>query len=138
MAVFVLGSEGDVKFCNDAWYKLFDVVPGAATPKAWLARTHPDDLDFLKCKWDRLVKGLAQDGFEWRALRPGSNSFASEEDVIYLESCGFPELADDGTLRSVTGITIDVSIHKAYQREQTEKLEIALEAKRAQEYFMGK
>jgi hypothetical protein len=56
---------------------------------------------------------------------------------MYLESCGFPEMAEDGTLQSVSGITTDISIQKAYQREQAEKLKNALEAKRAQEYFMG-
>lgn len=58
--------------------------------------------------------------------------------MIYLEACAYPEMAEDGTMSCVTGLLTDVSIHKAYQREQAEKLENALEAKRTQENFMGK
>lgn len=47
-------------------------------------------------------------------------------------------MGDDGAMNTITGLVTDVTIHKAYQREQTQKLKNALEAKRAQEYFMGK
>lgn len=45
---------------------------------------------------------------------------------------------DSGNFKSVTGVVIDVSIHKTHEREVAERLASALEAKRAQENFMGK
>lgn len=114
------------------------MVPGATVPKPWLTRAHPDDIDGLDHQWDRCLDGYVQEGYEWRVLRPGSISFNSEDDIIYLESCALPEMAEDGTMTSVTGLVTDVTIRKAYQREQAKKLDDALEEKRVQEYFMGK
>lgn len=117
---------------------MFDIEPGNMAQKTWLPRAHPDDVDKIEYQWNRFMQGFTQDRFEWRVLRPGATNFDSEDNIIYLESCGFPTMAADGTFESVTGLTTDVSIVKAYQREQAEKLESALEAKRTQEYFMGK
>lgn len=116
---------------------MFNLEPGTMAEKTWIPRSHPDDVGKIERQWNLFQKGYTQDRFEWRILRPESTSFDSEDDIIYLESCGFPEMAADGTMKTVTGLTTDVSILKAYQREQAEKLKNALEEKRTQEYFMG-
>lgn len=136
--MYVLGSQGEVKFANDAWCKIFGFVPGTAVTKAWLPRAHPDDVEELERQWKRCLQGIPGDRITWRVLRPGSTSFDTEDDIIYLEACDFPELAEDGTLQSICGVVMDMSVYKAYEREQAERLKNALEAKRAQEYFMGK
>lgn len=41
-------------------------------------------------------------------------------------------------MESVTGVLMDVSVHKAHEQAMAEQLTNALEAKRARENFIGK
>lgn len=134
----MIDREGQLKFHNDAWLEITGVAPGNEVMQALHGRTHPEDVEKIDREWVRLSAGSPTDQFEWRVLRPGSTSFDTEDDIRYLESYCFPEMGEDGAMNTITGLVTDVTIHKAYQREQTQKLTNALEAKRAQEYFMGK
>lgn len=84
-------------------------------------------------QWEQLLNGYTQVNFEWRAVQrvPGK-----ADEIRYLRSSCFPQLSADGKMQSVTGVLMDLSLERAQQNAQTERLKDALEAKRAQEYFM--
>lgn len=94
---------------------------------------HPDDRERVSEQWQLLVNGQTQTNFEWRAVRklPGK-----DDEIIYLRASCFPELSRDGTMKSVTGVLMDLSLERAQQRAQAERLKDALEARQSQEYFM--
>lgn len=59
-----------------------------------------------------------------------------DDEVVYLRASCFPELSLDGTLKSVTGVLMDLSLERSQERAQAERLKDALEARQSQEYFM--
>lgn len=110
----------------------------SCTTKPWRVHVHPDDLEETDKQWQSLVQGHPQTDFEWRALVSDPTQPDKEPLIRYLRSSCFPELADDGSMKTVTGVLMDISVHKAHETATTERLRDALEAKRAQENFMGK
>jgi PAS domain-containing protein len=126
-----------VKFANDAWCKLTGVPQGLSGHVPWRVHVHPDDLESADYQWQQLVEGKVQTSFEWRVLHK-SQTNPNDEKVTYLRSSAFPELNSDGSMKTVTGVLLDISVHKAHERAVADRLNAALEAKRAQENFMGK
>lgn len=135
-----MNPDGSIQFANDACLKLIGISKEAVennSLKPWLATVHPDDLQNVHQQWQSLKEGISSALHEWRVLRR-SESNNSQPDVAYLRSAAYAEVNGDGSLKAVTGITIDYSIEVAHLRETNAKMEAALEAKRAQENFMGK
>ena len=135
-----MNPDGSIQFANDAWLKLIGISKEAVennSLKPWLATVHPDDLQNVHQQWQSLKEGISSALHEWRVLRRGESN-NSQPDVAYLRSAAYAEVNGDGNLKAVTGITIDYSIEVAHLRETNAKMEAALEAKRAQENFMGK
>ncbi|THW14775.1 hypothetical protein D6D24_05300 [Aureobasidium pullulans] len=138
VGIYVLNPDGSIQFANDAWLKLIGISKEAVennSLKPWLATVHPDDLQNVHQQWQSLKEGISSALHEWRVLRR-SESNNSQPDVAYLRSAAYAEVNGDGSLKAVTGITIDYSIEVAHLRETNAKMEAALEAKRAQENFM--
>lgn len=131
--MYILGADGGIKYANQAWFKLTGVDPDYTGTHGWLTNVHSDDRERIEEQWKLLADGHAQTKFEWRAVRrlPGK-----DDELIYLRSSCFPELSRDGTMKSVTGILIDLSLERAQQRAQAERLKDALDARQSQEYFM--
>lgn len=141
VGVYVFGPEGEIQFCNDTWRTMIgmpDHVDLSVDVKyPWRQCIHPEDLISVDGEWQKLVSGLPQESFEFRVMRPSPTGNGQEE-TAYIRSSCFPEFAEDGSLRTVTGILIDLSLEMQNRRLINAKMEAALEAKRAQEYFMGK
>lgn len=131
--MFVLGADGGVRFANEAWYKLAGVNQDFEGTHGWRLNVHPDDLQRVDDQWQHLTDGHNQTNFEWKAIKKRPDQ---DDEIVYLRSSCFPELSADGKMQSVTGVLMDLSLERAQQRAQDKSLKDALEAKRAQEYFM--
>ena len=131
--MYILNSDGGVEFANQAWYKLSGVDPNSGGTQEWRSHTHPDDIEAVDDQWRQLLAGHAQKDFEWRVKRSIPDQ---DDEIVYLRSSCFPERSADGKLKTVTGILIDLSLERAQQHAQEKSLRDALEARRAQEYFM--
>ncbi|PNS15415.1 Hybrid signal transduction histidine kinase K [Sphaceloma murrayae] len=139
VGVYVLDNGGNVQYCNDTWRKLVgypgDIQSMQKENQIWRVNVHPDDKEEVDRQWQLLVDGNTQEMFEWRVVLD-SHDELGEVEVVYLRSSCFPELAEDGTMKTVTGILTDRSLEVAHQRIIHAKMEAVLEEKRAQEYFM--
>lgn len=78
-------------------------------------------------------KGVGQESVEFRVVKSKNGSTTT----TYLKATAFPESDEHGKTRSVTGIITDWSAQKSQELAVTDRLAEALEAKRAQENFMG-
>jgi len=136
VGVFILGPDGESKFCNQAWYQLINLSPDVEGNLSWRNSVHPDDLEALDHQWELLKQGTAQTDFEFRIIRGSGAENNSGQEITYLRSSCYPELDDDGHVKSLTGIIMDISVHKAHELVVAERLASALEAKRSQENFM--
>lgn len=135
--MYVLGPSGEVKFSNEAWSRMVGMTDSVGTAKPWRIHIHPDDLEDADTQWQSLVQGNSQVNFEWRVLVPDPEMPEKEPKTRYLRSSCFPELDDNGNMKTVTGVLMDISVHRAHEQATAERLQDALEAKRAQENFMG-
>lgn len=76
--------------------------------------------------------------FEFRVRKDPTKELVEDEQCRYLSSSCFAEVDQFGGFKSVTGVIVDNTLHRTHERETAERLISALEAKRAQENFMGK
>lgn len=83
-----------------------------------------------------MLQGTGQRSVEFRVVKspPGSNGSTG---ILYLKATAFPEIDEHGKTRSVTGIITDWSAQKSQELAVVDRLAEALQAKRAQENFMG-
>ncbi|GAM87604.1 hypothetical protein ANO11243_056310 [Dothideomycetidae sp. 11243] len=139
VGVFIHGPEGDIKFANEAWYRSFGLPYGAQGSLLWRERIHPDNLAGIDDLWKQVVThGKDFSHFEYRVRKLPSEIVQGEDDCRHLASTCFAELDQDGNFKSVTGLVVDNTVHRAHEREVAERLASALEAKRTQENFMGR
>lgn len=137
VAVFIIDADGGIKFGNNAFYSLLGILPSDTSLRPWRRHIHPTDLETVDLHWEQQKGGKGPINTEFRVVQNFSNN-AESAAVIYLRSTTFPELAEDGKLKSVTGIMVDDSARKNQELAVANRLADALEAKRAQENFMGK
>lgn len=105
----------------------------------WRECVHPEDLSIVDEKWQLLEQhGINHAQFEFRATGLPRDQSIGERPLKYLSSSCFAEKDSQGKLKSVTGVLMDNTIAKDHERSVAERLADALEAKRAQENFMGK
>jgi len=89
-------------------------------------------------KWRLLTaRGESHTQFEFRVRKYPGQKWADDGDYRVLSSSCFAELDQKGAFKSVTGVILDNTLDRAHEREVAERLASALEAKRAQENFMG-
>lgn len=136
VAVYVIGPEGDVKFGNNAWYDLLGISPYDDSLLPWRRHIHPDDLKIVDLHWNQMLKGVGQESVEFRVVKHLSTDNSSTS-ITYLKATAFPESDENGNTKSVTGIITDYSAQKSQELAVVDRLAEALEAKRAQENFMG-
>lgn len=86
--------------------------------------------------WEQMRNGDGQRSVEFRVVKDLSSGDGITN-TSYLRATAFPELDEDGRMKSVTGIIMDWSAQKAQELAVVDRLAEALEAKRTQENFMG-
>ncbi|KAG8632156.1 hypothetical protein KVT40_001296 [Elsinoe batatas] len=138
VGVYTFGVTGEILFANQAWYELFGIPYKSQGDQLWRSYIHPEDLWMVDEKWQMLANHATNHAqFEFRVRRnPTTGSVDNDDDCGYLSSSCFAETDQDGNFKSVTGVIIDNTVHRAHEREVATRLADALEAKRAQENFM--
>ncbi|KAF2225438.1 hypothetical protein BDZ85DRAFT_279126 [Elsinoe ampelina] len=138
VGVYTFGPTGEILFANQAWYELLGIPYKSKGDRLWRSFIHPEDLWMVDEKWQMLAYHATNHAqFEFRVRRnPTTGSVDDDDDCGYLSSSCFAETDQDGNLKSVTGVIIDNTVHRAHEREVATRLTDALEAKRAQENFM--
>jgi len=137
--VYTFGTKGEILFANDVWFDMFCLPRKSNGEQIWRKSAHPEDLHLLDEKWRLLTEhGTSHANFEFRVRKLPDQKWATSGDYRVLSSSCFAELDQQGSFKSVTGVIIDNTLDRAHEREVAERLASALEAKRAQENFMGK
>ncbi|KAF2149058.1 hypothetical protein K461DRAFT_324485 [Myriangium duriaei CBS 260.36] len=137
VGVYIFGPNGEIKFANETWYRLFSLPSGSRGDQLWRQTLHPDDLHLVDEKWMLLANhGTNHAHFEFRVMKQPNETLVGGSDCRYLSSTCFAEVDENGNLASVTGVIVDETVHKAHEREVGERLAGAIEAKRTQENFM--
>ncbi|KAF2223317.1 hypothetical protein BDZ85DRAFT_281255 [Elsinoe ampelina] len=139
VGVFVLDTDGSVRYCNDTWRHLMNLTKGEVNDPehkhSWRPHIHPDDYMLVEEQWGLLIGGMPQESFEFRVMHPSAGP-NDEGKTVYLRSSCVPEVDDGGIMKTITGILVDRSLEVIHEQATTARMEAALEEKRAQEYFM--
>lgn len=137
VGVYTFGSKGEILFANNVWYDVFSLPRKSQGAQIWRDSIHPEDLWMVDEKWQQLAEhGNSHAQFEFRVTGPRQGPIDEKTCKVVSSSC-FAEMDPQGNLKSVTGVIIDNTIARAHERGVAERLADALEAKRAQENFMG-
>ena len=136
VGVFVMDHEGALQYGNETFRKMYSLPANIAETKPWRPRIHSEDLDMVDREWHSLISGQPKCDFEHRIVLENPSEGRMAGDTLYVRSTAFAEYKEDGSLKAVTGIVVDLSLHKAHERQAENRLAEALEAKRAQENFM--
>ena len=128
-------SDGKPKYVNDAYLRLIgltreDFEQAATRGLAWRDCIYEEDIHHAQSLWDELRDSKAPTTAEFRVKvapqRPGQPI-----GVRTLESISFPEVDENGRVVTVQGWMIDISSRKQLETLMAERLQDALETKRA-------
>ncbi|KAG8622826.1 hypothetical protein KVT40_009337 [Elsinoe batatas] len=68
VGVFVLDTDGSVRYCNDTWRHLMNLTKAEVNDPehkhSWRPHIHPDDHTLVEEQWGLLVGGMAQESFD--------------------------------------------------------------------------
>ncbi|KAH0154604.1 histidine kinase, partial [Aureobasidium melanogenum] len=137
IGMYSLRPDGYPVFVNDAYLELHGVTrtqfyKSADGDLGWNPTVHDEDLGLVESMWLNTINGTAPVQAEVRLKAPGF-----PEGVRWVESMSFAERDDQtGAITSVQGWLLDVSPRKLNERLISEKLQDALENKRATETFL--
>lgn len=135
IGMYMFDADANPKYVNDAYLKLIglsreDFEQASTRGLAWQDTIYEDDMDLAENIWRTLKDSRAPTTAEYRVKvkpsRPG------EEAVIRsLECVSFPEVDESGKVVTVQGWLMDVSPRKRLEALMAQRLEDALENKRA-------
>lgn len=138
IGMYMLRPDGYPVFVNDAYLDLHGVsraefYKSADEGLGWSPTVHDDDVPLTNSMWFSTIEGTKPVQAQVRLKAPGRGY---PEDVRWVESMSFAERDENGTITSVQGWLLDVSPRKMNERLISEKLQDALENKRATETFL--
>ncbi|KAH0006781.1 histidine kinase, partial [Aureobasidium melanogenum] len=137
IGMYSLRPDGYPVFVNDAYLELHGVsraqfYKAANGDLGWNPTVYDEDLPLVESMWLNTISGTAPVQEEVRLKAPGF-----PEGVRWVESMSFAERDETtGAITSVQGWLLDVSPRKLNERLISEKLQDALENKRATETFL--
>ncbi|KAI5237938.1 hypothetical protein E4T43_07752 [Aureobasidium subglaciale] len=138
--MYMFDCDGNPKYVNDAYLSLIglerDVFEQAASRGlAWSDTIYEEDIELATQIWARLKDSKAPQTFEYRVKIPPTK--ASEQPGIRaLETISFPEVDESGRIVTIQGWLMDVSPRKRLEALMAQRLEDALETRRASENFI--
>ncbi|KAL1305255.1 hypothetical protein AAFC00_002168 [Neodothiora populina] len=132
--MYMYDPNGDPKFVNDSYLELLhmtrsELAEKAATGLAWRDTVYEEDAEFIAKTWQGLRDAKTPTKVEYRIKTPDGNH-------KWVENLSFPELDEEGRVVTVMGWLYDISHRKLTEALMAEKLEDALENKRASERFI--
>jgi PAS domain S-box-containing protein len=140
--MYMFDSDGNPKYVNDAYLKLIgmdrQIFEQAATRGlAWRDTIYEEDIDLAEDIWARLRDSKTPLTAGYRVKVPPTRP-GEKPGIRALESISFPEVDESGRVVTVQGWLMDVSARKRLEALMAQRLEDALETKRASENFIGK
>ncbi|KAH0359859.1 histidine kinase, partial [Aureobasidium melanogenum] len=138
IGMYLLRPDGYPVFVNDAYLDLHGVsraqfYRSANSDLGWNPTVHEPDLGQVEKMWLDTINGTAPVQEEVRLKAPG-RGFPG--DIRWVESMSFAERDNNGAILNVQGWLLDFSPRKLNERLIGEKLQDALENKRATETFL--
>lgn len=136
IGMFMLRPDGSPAFVNDTYLELLgqtraEFSRNAESGRGWLSSIHDDDQAIVESVWQASVQGKEYVPAEYRIKAP---SFP--DGYRWLSSISFSERDDFGKVVMIQGWMFDVTPRKLTERLTNEKLQDALETKRATETFL--
>ncbi|KAI5195680.1 hypothetical protein E4T39_08136 [Aureobasidium subglaciale] len=142
--MYMFDCDGNPKYVNDAYLSLIglerDVFEQAASRGlAWSDTIYEEDIELATQIWARLRDSKAPQTFEYRVKIPPTKA-GEQPGIRALETISFPEVDESGRIVTIQGWLMDVSPRKRLEALMGQRLEDALETRRASENFidMGK
>lgn len=140
--MYMYSSDGTPKYFNDAYLKLIglsrqDLLEEAEKGFAWRNTVYEPDLDFVLRTWQGLTVAKTPTKFEYRVkhkVSPGRSGDANN--FRWLEAISFPELDEDNRVVTIQGWLTDISHRKLTESLMAQRLQDALETKRASTRFI--
>lgn len=138
IGMYMLRPDGYPVFVNDAYLELHSVsrtqfYKSADEGLGWSPTVYEGDMDLVNSMWHSTIEGRAPVQAQVRLQAPGKGL---PEDVRWVESMSVAERDEKGNITSIQGWLLDVSPRKMNERLIGEKLQDALENKRATETFL--
>jgi formate hydrogenlyase transcriptional activator len=124
MGSWAFNTSGFFEYWSHELFRIYGLVSanGAPTLEEYLGLVHPQDREFMAGTIERmLVEGSGCD-VKKRIVRP-------DGELRYVRSVGFPVI-DDGKLRSIVGIAIDVTEQEQLTQELQRREAYLVEAQR--------
>ena len=123
--------DGSILYANDSYFDLFN-TPRCDNIKSVLTNAiFPEDLGLCRSSLAALASGK---GGNWSA-RLNAPARAPHTGQRWIESVGVPELNSKGKVTIITGWMIDITDRKSLEMLLAQRLEDAVEVKKAAERF---
>ncbi|KAH0345903.1 histidine kinase, partial [Aureobasidium melanogenum] len=138
IGMYSLRPDGYPVFVNDAYLELHGVsraqfYKSADGDLGWNPTIYDEDLPLVENMWLSTINGTAPVQAQVRLKAPGKGL---PNNVRWVESMSFAERDQEGNITSIQGWLLDVSPRKMNEQLISEKLQDALENKRATETFL--
>ena len=132
--------DGNPKYVNDAYLRLIGLdretfEEAAARGLAWKDTIYEEDIELTTHIWSRMRDSRTPQTFEYRVKVP-SKQPGEAPGIRTLETISFPEIDESGRIITIQGWLMDISPRKRLETLMAQRLEDALETRRASENFI--
>ncbi|KAF1813699.1 hypothetical protein P152DRAFT_289178 [Eremomyces bilateralis CBS 781.70] len=143
VGLFIANSNGNVVYCNDAWFEITKVPKEEDCFDKWMDSVKEEDQERIRGLWKQLVENKTAVTAEFRFKAPWQDQKGNTTDGTWVLFSAYPErYAADcvgypaGSLKSIFGVITNISQQKWAEDFQKRKMEEAVELKRQQENFI--
>jgi PAS domain S-box-containing protein len=141
VGIFNLEPNGTMIFCNNAWLELSgNDRHDMSSPMDWAKNIHPDNIDYIKGVWEKLISEKKPMTYEVQWKKPWRPTNVDHDsdilDRTWVVASAYAEVSEDGELTGILGCMTDISSFKWVAQLQARRLSEALELKRQQENFL--
>lgn len=132
--------DGNPKYVNDAYLRLIGLdrdtfEQAASRGLAWKDTIYEEDIELTTHIWSRMRDSKTPQTFEYRVKVPPKQP-GEAPGIRTLETISFPEIDESGRIITVQGWLVDISPRKRLETLMAQRLEDALETRRASENFI--
>ncbi|KAL9607240.1 MAG: hypothetical protein Q9167_007828 [Letrouitia subvulpina] len=135
VGIFIADSQGQITYCNDAWYEISRVPKAYGSTEDWMDFVKDEDKERVFRLWDNLVQNAVAMNCEFRFNTPWEDQQGHRSDTWVLASA-YPEKNETGGLKIIFGSLTNISQQKWAELLEKRKMEEAVEMKRQQENFI--
>ncbi|KAG9563518.1 histidine kinase, partial [Aureobasidium melanogenum] len=138
--MYMFDRDGNPKYVNDAYLRLIGLdrdtfEQAASRGLAWKDTIYEEDIDLATSIWTRMRDSKTAQTFEYRVKVPPVQP-GEKPDIRTIETISFPEIDQSGCIVTVQGWLMDISPRKRLESLMAQRLEDALETRRASENFI--